>query len=135
MQICLEIFQQPRAADVNVLAFVPGTHAAPLECLELLDDRQFRCPFLGRFYDCPGDNVLRVPFNGRSERQSLGFRRSLYSRDADHALVALGQRACLVEDDGIQLPGRFQGQTVADQDAIFGGDRGGDRHDQGHRQA
>ena len=55
-------------------------------------------------------------------------------RHADHAELAFGQGAGLVEDHHVDLAGLLQRQPVAHQDAVAGAQRGGDGDDQRDRQ-
>jgi hypothetical protein len=52
----------------------------------------------------------------------------------DHAVLAEGQRARLVEHDDVQVARFLQPPPVADQQAVAGAHRGGDGDDQRHRQ-
>jgi hypothetical protein len=79
--------------------------------------------------------VFRVALNGGGQRQGVVLRPALGGGHPDHAEFGLGQRAGLVEDDGIDQARLLEGEPVADEDPVASPEGGRDGDDQRDSQA
>ncbi len=111
--------EQPRPAHIHGAPIGPGLHAAALQRLETCHpgQRQFLLP--GREANAARDGVLGIAFDCSRQSESLFLGPVRDDSHPDDAEPALGQRARLVEDDGVDLARAFQREAVAHQNAIL----------------
>ncbi len=108
--------QQGRPADGVALA-VDGRLDAPAgDRAEPGGAGDAVAALLGRGHDRPGQRVLAVGFHAAGQPQHLVVVEP-DAGDAGDGMLALGQRAGLVEEDGVDGAHPLQGQPVLDQDA------------------
>mmetsp|Transcript_42724 Transcript_42724/g.134806 ORF Transcript_42724/g.134806 Transcript_42724/m.134806 type:complete len:239 (+) Transcript_42724:839-1555(+) len=75
------------------------------------------------------DRVLRCGLGGAGELEELRPRQGGQPRGGvDHAQLARGERAGLVEDDGGDARGRLEHVAALEEDAALGADAGADHH-------
>ena len=82
----------------------------------------------GGLDDGLGERVLAVALGGRDEAQHLVLVDAVGGRDGDDLGLAAGQRAGLVEHDGVERGGLLERHRVLEQDAALGAEAGAD-HD------
>ena len=75
-----------------------------------------------------GERVLGVALGGRDQAQQLVLVDAVGGRDGDDLGLAAGQRAGLVEHDGVERRGLLERHRVLEQDAALGAEAGAD-HD------
>ena len=131
----VEVFEQVGPADVERTAVVPGAHAAALEGLEIADAGGIDAALLGGATDAAGQGVLGVGLDGCGQGQCILLAPVLDRGHAGHAEFAFGQGAGLVKHDDVDLARLFEGQPVADEDAVLGAHGRGDGDDEGDGQA
>jgi hypothetical protein len=111
--------QQGRAAHRVAAALHGGLDTAPGDGSESAGGGQ-RAALGGGGDNGPGQGMLAVGLHGAGQAQHL----RLVDAGAGYAgqgVLSLGQGAGLVEEDGVDGPHPFEGQTVLDQDAGPGG--------------
>jgi len=96
--------------------------------LERLGSGQRDRARLSRLDDRLGERVLALVLRGRDEAQQLVLGESIGCGDGDDLGLAAGQRAGLVEHDGVQGGGLLQRHGVFEADSAFGAQSGAD-HD------
>ena len=72
------------------------------QCLEIPYRWNEQLPFPGRCDQRTGNHMLTIPLNRRGLGESLLLWESLCHGDADQALLAPGERTCLVKNDAIE---------------------------------
>ena len=63
--------------------------------------------------------MLRVPLDGCCETERVVRRKAAGARDVDHSELALRQRAGLVEDHSVQVPGLLQASPIPNKQAAL----------------
>ena len=101
--------------------------------LEAVGARELAAPRVGRGVDDGlGQRVLAVALGGGDQAQHLVLVDAVGGRDRDDLGLAAGQRAGLVEDDGVERGGLLERHRVLEQDAALGAQAGAD-HDRRRR--
>ena len=120
--------QQAQVAERHAPALGEPGHALPGHRLEALDARG-RHPALGGAREHGGgERVLAPLLEPGGEREHLVFREAGGRHHRDEARLALGERAGLVDDDGVDLLHDLERLGALDQDACLGAAAGG-HHD------
>ena len=129
----VELAEQRRSSDSNVVSVDVGTHTATGQRLEAGGggERAGRSPGGN---DGAGDGVFAVALGCRREAEHLI---SVVAGDGgvvDDGVVAACERAGLVEQHGVDVAHPFQRQAVLDEDPGASRDRRGDRDHERDRQ-
>ncbi|MPN03553.1 hypothetical protein SDC9_150783 [bioreactor metagenome] len=117
---------------LDVFALDPAFGALAGDAVETLD----RELFLRGGGDGLGDGVggMRVHRGRVSAQRFLVDIIGHYERFGD-TKAAFGQRAGFVENDGLKFPGPLERHPIANEQAVFRGQRRGDSHHQRHGEA
>ena len=130
----LEQLKQAWTADVHRLPACLHVHPTTLDRRKAADGRQGELALCSRRPQGLGDDMLRIALGSRRQGQRLILAQRRHGGHPNHALLASGQRAGLVEDDDIHFTCSLQRQPVAHQDAVGCRQRRADGDDQRHRQ-
>ena len=129
------LLEQVRSADLDGAAVDGRLHPDRRRGREVACRRQIGLVVVGGCDDRLRQGMLAVRFGRGSQGQDVVLGLACGDLDGGDGGFALGQRARLVEEDDVDVAHRLQRQPVLDQDAAAGGAFGGDRDDQGNRQA
>jgi hypothetical protein len=128
-------FQEGRPAHVVLSALDRCGDALARDRPEVVGVRYLDRPVLGRIHDAAGDGVLALGLHAGGDAERFLFGQVVRRRDVHDPELAEGERAGLVEDDGVEVARLFEAAAVAHEQSAMRALRRGDGDDQGHGQA
>ena len=125
------VVEEGLVAGPDGLAAVDALGAAPGHDLSVLEFAGGDAALFGGADDYLGERVVRARFGGGPESEHLLLGVALGHQDFDDLELAGGQRAGLVEDDGVDFGGGLDDLPAASQQAAAG--QAADGRDHGGR--
>ena len=131
-----EALHQTRRAEHDVAAIDAALDALARDGLEGFRRRQLKSARFGALDDGLGQGMLARLLQARGQAQEHAFVEAVERRDVGEDGLAFGERACLVDDDGIDGCQPLQRLGIFDEDALAraASSRNHDRNGRGESQ-
>ena len=126
---------EARRPDQHVVTVDGGLHAVPGTGRERADGPEAKLVQVGAGDDRGGQGVLAATLGRRRQVQHVPLRPARLGRDRLDGRAAQGQRARLVEDDGVRPADRLERLGAPEEDARLGGPPRADHDGRGGGQA